>query len=330
MEKKQEHTSPVDFTQTSIHDSIYNQCSVMLDYAVKTGKGIDISHVEPLKKAKREIDQNDLIAVYNYLSKLIKPAMPDALILFEKNRQSQSVFRFLGPLPIVRAFMLVIIVSLLFFIGISLSPLINNKSIQYSLLEGEGLSQVARQAFLLAAASIGASFYALFQMNTFIKQGSFDTKYASTYWSRYVLGLVAGMLLSELFVVFIDTNVLAGTASGSNGPSSSASYLIKPILAILGGFSANLVHRILSRLIEAVESLFKGSAEEMMASKQAEINAAALANEHLLKSTVANNLLSLKQKLITEGASQGAIDQIDKALLESVQVPIPKRDTPSE
>lgn len=329
MEKKQQHTSQLDLTQTSVHDSIYNHCSVMLDYAVKTGKGIEVSHVEPLKKAKSEIDQSDLIAVYNYLSKLIKPAKPDALLLFEKNKQSKSIFRFLGPLPIVRAFMLVIIISLLTFIGISLSPLVSNDSMQLSLIDGEGLPQIARHAFLLAAASIGGSFYALFQMNTFIKQGSFDTKYASTYWSRYVLGLVAGMLLSELFSVFIDTNVLSGTASEISGSSSSGAPLIKPILAILGGFSANLVHRILSRLIEAVESIFKGSAEEMIANKQAEVNATALANEHMLKNTVANNLLSLKQKLITEGASQGAIDQIDKALLESVQLPIPKTDIPS-
>lgn len=325
MENKQDNLGRSRLIETSINDSLYDQCRVMFDHALKTGRSIDAKQVEPLKKEHPNHKQEELIPVFNYLSNLVKPAMPGTLVLFEKNRQSNSLFRTLGPLPIVRSFMFITILSLLALIGISLFKQVNNQSMQMSMLQGSGLPQIARLMFLLAASSVGASFYALFKMNGYIQRGTFEMKYASTYWSRYVLGLVAGILLSELFVVFIETLPPATSespTSNDTAPLTSAPYLIKPILAILGGFSANLVYRILNKLIDTVESLFKGSTQEVIANKQGEIETAAAVNEHLLKTTVSNNLLNLKQQLIAEGASQSIIDQIDHSLANTVQIPV--------
>ncbi|OEK02058.1 hypothetical protein BFP97_11230 [Roseivirga sp. 4D4] len=301
----------------------------MFDHAMKMGKVIDGKLVMALKKDYDKVNQEELLIVFNYLSNLVKPATPGTLILFEKNRQSKSKFKKLGPLPIVRWFMMVAIISLFSLIAISLFPQVNNDTMQYSMLQGSGWSQFERLMFLLAAASVGASFYALFKMNGYIQQGTFDMKYAATYWSRYVLGLVAGVLLSELFVVFIETLPATTESATSNEapPLTSAPYLIKPILAILGGFSANLVYRILNRLIDAIESLFKGSVDEIIANKQSELETLAAANEHLIKSTTANNLLKLKQQLIAEGAAQSILDKVDETLAQTIEMPVPDQGT---
>ncbi len=332
MENNQENVGRSGLMETSVNNSLYDQCRVMFDHALKTGKTIDAKLVEPLQHEQPHLKQGELLLVFNYLVNLVKPAMPGTLILFEKNRQSNSLFKKLGPLPIVRSFMLITVISLLALIGISLFKEVNDQSMQLSMLQGSGWSQVARLMFLLAASSVGASFYALFKMNGYIQRGTFDMKYASTYWSRYVLGLVAGILLSELFVVFIETVPATSGSPTSNdaAPLTSAPYLIKPILAILGGFSANLVYRILNKLIDTVESLFKGSTHEVIANKQGEIATAAAVNEHLLKTTMSNNLLNLKQQLIAEGASQSIIDQIDQSLANTVQIPIDTAISPEQ
>lgn len=332
MEQSKDNLGNRDLMDTPIKESLYNQCRVMLDHAMKTGKPINGSYLESLNKPSQSLSQEELIHSYNYLAKVIKPAMPGTLTLFEKNRQSKSPFRFLGPLPIVRGFMLVTIISLLTLIGISLSPMVNNDSMQLSMLQGDGWAQAARLAFLMSAASVGGSFYALFKMNSFVKQGSFDMKYAPTYWSRYVLGLVAGILLSELFVVFFETVPAQSDTSpdGALQPLASAPYLIKPIFAILGGFSANLMYRILNRFIDMVESLFKGTTDEMVAQKKKELADELNAQESRLKADAVNDLLSIKDTLIKNNITDGAMEEIDKTLnqaLSTSNISIPY-DTP--
>lgn len=325
MEQLKDNTGGNGLRTAHLKDSLYKQCSVMLDYALKVGKTIEGHQVIPLTKPQKELTSEELFPVFNYLTNLVKPAVPGTLLLFEKNRQSNSSFKSLGPLPIVRAFMLVTIISLLALIGVSLFPKVNNQTMMLSMLQGSGWEQVERLAFLLAAAGVGGSFYALFKMNGYIKNGTFDMKYAPTYWSRFVLGLVSGVLLSELFVVFIETLPSTANSAPNNDaePLTSAPYLMKPILAIIGGFSANLVYRILNRLIDAIESLFKGSTDEMISHKQNEFMLANTANENRLKAESASNLIQLKQQLIHSNVPQNVLDQLDSTIEQTMPVQIP-------
>lgn len=291
----------------------------MTSFAITRGKSVDAAHIAPLDKEDSEIKGSELLPVYNYLVNLVKPATPGTLVLFEKNRQSTNRFKFLGPLPIVRQFMLLSIFSLLVLILTSLSEHVNTHTIQLSLLQGNGIDQALRLTFLLACASVGASFYALFKMNSYINQGTFDMKYSATYWSRLVLGLVAGVLLSELFVVFINPTestqkITSNEGLNENVVLDSANYLIKPILAILGGFSANLVYRILNRLIEAVESIFKGSSSETLRQMQQKMAMEGQENEHRIKSIATQQVLALKSDLMTKGASTETLDKIDDTI----------------
>jgi len=177
-----------------------------------------------------------------------------------------------------------------------------------------------RLGFLLAAASVGASFYAVFRRTHFINEGTFDLKYSATYGSRYVLGLVAGILLSELFVVFIDTStqvvvdqhISENAGLSEKGILNTTRYLIKPILAIVGGFSANLVYRILNRIIEAIESLFKGSTEEQLSQRQAEVMAQNQEAMNQDRASTAHQLLNIKNDLVSSGISPDMLGKLDE------------------
>lgn len=302
-----------------LKENLLKECRVMVSFAINRGKSVDATHIAPLHKDDSEIKGSELLPVYNYLVNLVKPATPGTLVLFEKNRQSTRRFKFLGPLPIVRQFMLLSMFSLLALIVTSLSSDVNTHTIQLSLLQGNGLDQALRLTFLLACASVGASFYALFKMNSYINQGTFDMKYSATYWSRFVLGLVAGVLLSELFVVFINPTestqkITSNEGLNENVVLDSADYLLKPILAILGGFSAGLVYRILNRLIEAIESIFKGSSSEAVRQMQQKMAMEGQENEHRVKSMATQQILALKSDLMTQGAGAETLDKIDDTI----------------
>jgi hypothetical protein len=110
--------------------------------------------------------------------------------------------------------------------------------------------------FVLSAAGLGAIFASLFKINGFISNGTYDPTFESSYWINVVLGLIAGLLLAELIPEALDT--------GEGGDSFN---FARPVLALVGGFSATAVFRILRKLVDAVESVFRGSTEELLATQ---------------------------------------------------------------
>ncbi len=107
-----------------------------------------------------------------------------------------------------------------------------------------GLSSLINAAFLLCAASIGASFSALFRINLYIAATTYDPKHDVSYWVQYGLGLIAGVLLATMVPV----------------TSGSGAVLTRPALALVGGFSASLLYRILDRISRSIESMVVGEA----------------------------------------------------------------------
>jgi hypothetical protein len=53
-------------------------------------------------------------------------------------------------------------------------------------------------------------------------------------------------------------------------PMGDAGELSKPLLALLGGFSASVLYRILERLVQTVESLVRGETHEQQADQLAD------------------------------------------------------------
>lgn len=145
---------------------------------------------------------------------------------------------------------------------VSLSPVVGGDEKGFSLLSNSGYSLALHLIFLVAAASIGACFANLYRVKGYIKDGTFDPVYESSYWIRYVLGLLAGTLVALLIPV---EHWLAGLDKG--GGNSVLLAMGKPTLALLGGFSSSAVYRILDRLVSALEAVVGGDPRDAAASQ---------------------------------------------------------------
>ncbi len=93
----------------------------------------------------------------------------------------------------------------------------------------------------------------------YIKDGTFDPIYVASYWIRFVLGLLSGTILAIIIPIESIGHDDATTVLKGFGPT---------VLALLGGFSATVVYRILNRLITAVESLFRGETRSLVQAQE--------------------------------------------------------------
>ncbi|WP_133511946.1 hypothetical protein [Candidatus Thiosymbion oneisti] len=223
-----------------------------------------------------------LATIHDQLARIVAPATPRTIHLFATESATGGFWHFLGPVPLVRQMMLAAIICLLAIVGLSLSDQVNTANVGKEWLELSGRTLLYNLLFLIAAAGLGASFQALFQANRYVVAGTFDPKYESSYWIRFVLGLIAGLLLAELIPLPTE-----GAIGG----------LGKPALAILGGFSSAVVYRVINQLITAVESLVRGDTKDIIASREQALKA--YANEEIGRNRLklAGNLMSLQQQL---------------------------------
>jgi hypothetical protein len=138
------------------------------------------------------------------------------------------------------------------FVLSSLSDSISHQNLTMDIYSLDGMASLEILVFLMSAAAMGGCFHALFIAHSYIEQGTYDPRFESSYWMRIGLGIIAGLVLSQMIPIG------PGPEAGGDAaaPVSSASVFGKPLLALLGGFSATLVYTILQRLVETVESLF--------------------------------------------------------------------------
>lgn len=298
----------------SVRNRLLIECKSMIKYAIKKGKSLKATQVELLTSGLNTGMSNvQLVNLYNYLTTVVSPAQPNAITLLESDEGTNNLISFLGPLPIFRQFMLTTVLSIIALIGISMSPALNTHTIQMSILQGSGVTQIVLLAFLISSASLGACFHALFKMNSFISDSTFDPTFNFSYWSRYCLGIVAGLLLSEFFVSFVD-QTSEQTNSANDGPIGTLSYLLKPVLAMIGGLSANLVYRIFNQLVNAIEGVFKLDTKEIIAQKSFEFQLKSRQEIDQIRNESAQSLLTLKQKLVNQNLPSDVMDHFDNVL----------------
>lgn len=306
----EKNTQDPNGNSLEFHARLFKECQALLSFAIKEGKPLKNPQLKLIDGSFESFSgtTDQLLSVYNYLIKVVKPATPRMILHLEQTEQRPIFIRVLGPIPIVRQFTVLALMSLLAFMVTSLSPDINVNTIQLSILQGSGMPQVKRLVFLIACASVGASFYGLFKMNYLLNKQNFDLSLTHTYWSRYILGIVAGLLLSELFIGMIEPT---DGQVGHESPVGSIGFLLKPILAILGGFSADLVYTILSRLVETVENLFKGDSSDAAEQNGAKLDVQTQQHAMKVRDTTTQNLLALKQQLIKHDMPKEALNHLD-------------------
>jgi len=192
-----------------------------------------------------------LAAAHAGLALAIEPATPEAVLLMAEERARHPYWCEFGPLPLVRQMLGLTMLSLAVLLGVSTSKVVDTANMSKSLLELSGYPLFMIEAFLVSAASLGSCFANLQRINTVISDGTYDPRVQSTYWTRWVMGVISGVVLSQIvYDLFL-------THSGDEATVRSVPPAIgQPILALLGGYSVDFVHGILKRAIHTVANFF--------------------------------------------------------------------------
>jgi hypothetical protein len=225
----------------SLIDELRENCDAMARHALASAIPVPASVLALAERARAgdpDVDLRNLVRAHDRLLRLVAPATPRTIRLLDN--KPTGWFGILGPVRLIRHMVVAVVILLALFIGLASTRWINATS--GDILTSHGGAALANEVFFLAAGGIGAAFAALFRAYHYIAEGTYDPKYESSYWIRFILGLMAGVLLPALVPI-----------SGGSSP------VTRPALALVGGFSAALVYTILQRLVDVVGSLFQGA-----------------------------------------------------------------------
>ena len=254
--------TPANPLSNPIKERLLAEILAMLKHLAEEGKSIP-KLAEKIIDCEGEIaidynlSGNEILLLHRQLSQKILPAKPKTILLLFMESKKGKWLNFLGPVSLVRRLMATTLISLIIFIAVGLSPHVNAKGLSEGILQNSGFNLLLNLLFILSAAALGGCFAGLFQINKFLNNGTYDPKFESSYWIRLLLGLIAGLMLAV--IIPVSTNIEFEEGKGMQ--------LTIPLLAMLGGFSATLAYRILTRIVWAVESLFVGKQEDITEQK---------------------------------------------------------------
>ena|SRR5271170_3888690 len=312
------------------------ECEAMVQFALSMGRTVPLEVVERLDQALSTVDAAaavpgrpgvddasrvdatvggpppvgmsplaSLSVAHGALAHIIAPATPEAVLLLADARATHPLLYSLGPLPIVRQMLGLAILSLFLLLGIALSEEVNVVNMSKTMLELAGYQLFVKEVYLLSAASLGSCFQNLQKINVVISDGTYDPKFQSTYWTQWVMGVISGVILSQLIFTFL-------THRASTDTSAELPTFGQPTLALLGGYSGNLVHGILSHTIETVANFFRVSGDPTVPGQPRERVAEAVAQERLTRTS---DLVDLQRAL----AQNPDVDEIRKRVDGLVQ-----------
>jgi hypothetical protein len=198
-----------------------------------------------------------LSVAHGALSQIIAPATPGGVLLLAAERATHPIWYALGPLPISRVMLGLAILSLFTLLSVALSEEVNVVNMSKTMLELAGYPLFIKEVYLFSAASLGSCFQNLQRINVVISDGTYDPKFQSTYWTRWAMGVISGIVISQLIYVFL----MHVETTGAAGPPATIG---QPLLALLGGYSVDLLHGILSHTINTLGSFFRGSRDGMV------------------------------------------------------------------
>jgi hypothetical protein len=283
------------------------ECEVMMRYALSTGRAIPVEVIERLEQAVSPPDVPVAIvtpdqlpadavtpgasqvvtsqfallaAAHAGLAFAIAPATPEAVRLMADERERHPVWCQFGPLPLVRQMLGLALLSLVTLLGVSVSAVVNTANMSKSIFELSGYPLLMVEVFLVSAASLGACFANLQRINTVISDGTYDPRVQSTYWTRWVMGVISGIVLSQLVYDFF----LAQSVDDTSTRALSGA-IVQPILALVGGYSVDFVHGILTRAINTLGNFFGISMESQGDNQQRAAMAETIAQQRLARAS---------------------------------------------
>jgi hypothetical protein len=295
--------------QPPVEKQVLLAAEAMVRYALSSGHRVPDWVVDTVRRADATYryapdeelpDFDALLRAHDALVRIVAPATPRTILLVSEGRHSP--LSALGPVRLVRQMLVAVIVLLVSFVLLAMSPDVNARS--GDPLTSSGWSLLVNELFFLALGGLGAAFSALFTAYRYISEGTYDPKYESTYWLRFILGLMAGLLLPALIPI-------------GGGPGDST--LTKPLLALLGGFSAAMLYRVLERLVSTAESLVRADSRELRTAEREAMTARAVADSSRERLAVVAELRRLQDRVRAQADGDTTVskelDQLVEALL---------------
>lgn len=281
------------------------ECEAMLRFAL--GQGIpltpDTIALTPPLDRPEPATLPEVAALHGRLAQVIAPASPRTVWLLENDPYRRSILGGFGALPNIRRMLIATLLFLGLFILTSLSDQVNDQTVARDMLELGGLELLLVLTFMVCAAGLGACFHALYTAHGYVTKGTYDPRYDSSYWIKIVLGIVAGLLLSQ--VIPVDQKTAQDVS------------MTKPLLALVGGFSAELVNTILQRLVQTIQSLFKGDPAEAQEAKDKAAKAQAEGDLKQRSLLAAGDVLALREA-IASGAPADRVSSLAEQALATL------------
>lgn len=220
-------------------DQLSKDINIMLSFAAKNGIIINTE----VNDLIQDSSVDDLIQAYNLLCKNVAPATPKSIEYSRRvyvTGKDKSIF---NKIPLVRNLMILAIIFLASYISIGLSGDVNNTSIDEGVLNGHGLSLFLNIAYLASIAGLGVLFHLLKNISTSVEQSTLVGEEAINYMAQILLGIIAGLLISEVISL------------GKPDPDE-INLFNKSVLALIGGFSSDAIFSILEGLITRLKAIF--------------------------------------------------------------------------
>lgn len=291
---------------SALRDQLLEECAVLARYALASGMSVPVSAIQAVEKARfapadQPMDTAPLVKAHDQLSKLVAPATPRALMVMGDEHNHGSRLAWAGSVGFVRRMMAAALVSVLVFIALSATKWTSSaaaldaarqnpagdsvKAISQTIETSWGFPLLINELFWISAAAVGASFALLRQVNDYIVARNYDPKYEPTYWIKFLLGVMAGFIMATLLPAAI----------GAESPDTHP--LTVSTLAMLGGFSASAVFRILTKLVESMENVFRSSPREEAVQREKAAQAKAGEDMSQLRMNMASKLVALQQEI---------------------------------
>ncbi len=316
MSETKQNLSKDKFADFDFIKILIDELRAMISFSLSTGKTVSPSIVAAMRDVDELENLSDMTTEqlkkagshHNAMSKLIFPALPQNVLYLEEQNlkyDKRKKGSFAPKFPLIRKLIIFGAVSVAGLIACGFSELVSTHSMDKTVLSSNGFPFLLNLFFLSCASAIGATFMLLSTIKPKFSNGTYHPDMDSGYWITIVLGIIGGIIITEM-VPLKSTGAQEGMLDD------------KLLLALLSGFSSQLVYNILNKLISAVESLVNGGPEVARAN---EIQRLKISNEYQSAKTkvdIANKMNGLRRKLKESSSDDnnseenidGAIDEV--------------------
>ncbi len=230
--------NPSSVISPGVTSELKGEINSMLSFALNNGLTINNEINGLLESTKLD----DLLSVHSLLIKNVQPATPKSinyLNIINKDGVQETSY---NKIPIVRNLIYLSLFFLISFIATALSPEVNNNSLDKGIMGNDGLSLLLNLTFLCSISGLGVAFYLLKSVSTAIQKGTLVPEDAIYYTALIFLGVIAGIILSEIISLYTTDN--------------GVNLFNKSILALIGGFSSDAIFSVLQSLITKIKQIF--------------------------------------------------------------------------